>query len=214
MHSKTVAPGDHWQSAGDYWLTSHRKQERLSYRRITWLIGPVDEDGPSRSDRPVPSFESGSRTAATEHMKTDRNQILTWVMAIVIVALFVAVVYVSATPQQGADSYTEFYVLNAEGSASGYPTNVLVGETSTLIIGVSNQEHTTMLYTLAVVLDNETIITRTVRINKNETWEERVSFTPESAGRSELRMLLYKGEDANVSEDAYRSLRLWVDVSR
>lgn len=138
---------------------------------------------------------------------------LTWVLAIAVLASLVGVLYIAVTPQQTTDPYTEFYILGTDGNASNYPTNLSVGETGTLIVGISNHEHRTVTYTVLFRFENRTAASRTVTVNDDETWEDEVSFTPQSTGRKPLRILLYKGENADPSQDAYRSLRLWVNVS-
>lgn len=137
---------------------------------------------------------------------------LTWVLAATLVASLVGVVYVATTPQQTSDPYTEFYILGPEGNATGYPTNLTVGETGTLIVGITNHEHRETQYTVALANNSSLITTRTVTVQDEATWEDRVTFTPTEPGRLRLRILLYRGDTADLAEEPYQRLRLWVDV--
>jgi uncharacterized membrane protein len=150
---------------------------------------------------------------AESDVRATLSRVLTWVLALVLVASLVMVVYVAANPPETGDPYTEFYILGPEGNASGYPTNLTVGETGEFIVGISNHEQQELTYTVALRVDNRTLETRTVSVGDGETWEESMSFTPESAGEKRLRILLYRSESAGGTAEAYRSLRLFVNVS-
>jgi uncharacterized membrane protein len=102
-------------------------------------------------------------------------------------------------------------VLGPEGNASDYPTNLTVGETGTVIVGISNHGPHDETYTVVTALDGERVDQRQVHVEDGETREDELSFTVEDAGRQKLRLLLYRGE--STSGEAYRSLRLWLNVS-
>ena len=146
-------------------------------------------------------------------MREKYNRLLTWVLAIALVASVAGVIYIAVTPQETTDPYTEFYVLGSDGNASEFPTNLSVGESGRLIVGLTNHEHERTTYTVVLVLENRTVEKRTVAVADERTWEQEFSFAPQSAGDKRLRILLYKGENANPDEEAYRSLRLFVAVS-
>lgn len=146
-------------------------------------------------------------------MRETANRALTWGLALALVASIGGVLYLGTTPQETTDPYTEFYVLGPGGNASGYPTNLSVGETGTVIVGITNHEHEAVTYTLVLELANESIDRRTATVADEATWEERVSFAPTEAGRQRLRLLLYRGRNPNLAAEPYRHLRLWLDVS-
>ncbi|EMA44804.1 DUF1616 domain-containing protein [Halococcus saccharolyticus] len=145
-------------------------------------------------------------------MNDDHKRLLTQVLLAVLVVSVLAIVYFSFTPEQRTDPYTEFYVLGPEGNASNYSDNLSVGENRDLTVGISNHENREMQYTLVLELDNETLNTRTVSIADQETWERNRSFTPESSGRKQLQLLLYRGESVTPELEPYRTLRLWMTV--
>jgi uncharacterized membrane protein len=135
------------------------------------------------------------------------------VLALTFVASLIGVAYIATTPQETSESFTEFYALSPEGNASEYPTDLSVGETGTLSVGITNHEHEETVYTVLVVFENRTTATRTATVAAGRSWNGEFSFTPESAGRKKLRILLYRGGEAIPSQEAYRNLRLWVTVS-
>lgn len=136
---------------------------------------------------------------------------LTWVLALALLASVAGVIYLAVTPQETTEPYTEFYILGPGGNASGYPTNLTVGETGTVIVGITNHEHDRTSYTLVLELANETIDRRTVTVSDEATWEQRISFAPTEPGRQRLRFLLYRG--SAPGGEPYRHLRLWIEVS-
>lgn len=146
-------------------------------------------------------------------MKDSHERLLTWILIFVLVASVAGVGYVAVTPRQTTDPYTEFYVLGSPANASNYPTNLSVGETGTLVVGITNHEHRNTAYTVSIVLGNRTVTARTMIISEGETWEGEFAFTPTSAGRKQLSIRLYRGT-VEHSNEPYRVLRLWVDASQ
>jgi uncharacterized membrane protein len=131
---------------------------------------------------------------------------------LVVLAVAVAgVVYVSVTPTQTADPYTEFYVIGTEGNASGYPSNLTVGETGEFVVGITNHEHEAMDYVVVANLGERRVDNRSVRVANEQTWEDTFSVTAREPGEYRLRILLYK--DGTVEGEPDDFLRLWVTVS-
>lgn len=143
-------------------------------------------------------------------MRDSAERALTWTLALALLASVVGVAYLAAAPPETTDPYTEFYLLGTGGNASGYPTNLTVGETGEVVVGISNHEHERMRYTVVAVLDGEMVERRSVRVPDGETWEGTVEFTPDSPGRKRLDVLLYR--ERPTSSELYRDLRLFVEV--
>jgi uncharacterized membrane protein len=140
------------------------------------------------------------------------NFILTIILAFALVASLGGVVYVAITPSAQEDPFTEFYILGSGGKAADYPTNLTTGETGEFIVGITNNEHEDLTYTVALVLEDETIEERQVEVEDGETWEEEFSFTVEEPGENQLDILLFVGEDVGAIDDSYRELRLIIEV--
>lgn len=138
------------------------------------------------------------------------DKILSVVLVITLVVAVSMTIYIVVSPQQG-EQFTEFYILGPEGMASDYPTNLTVGETGNLIIGVVNREYELVDYRLEVRLNGTLLNQQNLTLEHEEKWEEEFSFNATSPGANQkLEFFLYKLPDLN---EAYRSLHLWVDVS-
>ncbi len=155
--------------------------------------------------------------------------------AVLVVSLLLAVSsvgYAVLVPQSG-ETFTEFYLLteNETGDlvASGYPTNFIVGENESLVVGIDNHEGQTIEYTVVVELQRVRMSNNSVtvleerelqrfspRVASNETWRQKHMISPTLTGnRLRLTYLLYKDAPPNepTVENAYRELHLWINVS-
>ncbi|MCS7140542.1 MAG: DUF1616 domain-containing protein [Nitrososphaerota archaeon] len=137
------------------------------------------------------------------------NTIMTYVLLACLIAAIGATIYIAVTPHVG-ERFTEFYILGPSGKAYGYPTNLTLGESGTVIIGVVNHEYEEVSYRIVILLGNETIaVIDDIRLKHNEAWHQNYTFTPKKAGdRMKLEFLLYR----EGIEKPYRTLHLWVTV--
>jgi uncharacterized membrane protein len=147
-------------------------------------------------------------------MPADIDGVLTWGLAVVILFSLAGVGYFALTPQAMTDPYTELYVLGSEGNASDYPTELTVNQSGEVTVGVTNQEHDTETYTVVLQLANETVDTRTLTLEDENTWRGEFTFSPDSNGRKDLRILLFLGDASDTSGEPYRELWLQIDVSQ
>lgn len=139
------------------------------------------------------------------------ERILTVVLLCALLVALAGVVYVSVTPTQTADPYTEFYVVGPDGNASGYPTNLTVGESGSFVVGITNHEHAATDYAVVARLGDRQVGDRSVRVADGDAWEDTISFTAREPGEHRLRILLYEGGEVTGEPDDV--LRLWVSVS-
>jgi uncharacterized membrane protein len=138
------------------------------------------------------------------------SRILTWVLIGVFIAVIVGTIYVTTTAPP-TERFTEFYLLGPGGMASDYPTNLTVGESGMIIVGITNREGTDLTYLVHVWL-NDTKIgdLAPLTLAHDETSERTYTFTPTQAGsRWKLEFVLYRGDRSAV----YRDLHLWVTVN-
>jgi len=142
-------------------------------------------------------------------VKSRVNRILTVVLFACLVVAVGVTVYIVVTPHVG-ERFTEFYLLGPSGKAYGYPTNLTVGESGTVIIGVVNHEYENVSYRVVAVLDNETVgVIDGIMLEHEEVWEQNFTFTAEKAGeRLKLEFFLFR----EGVEEPYQSLHLWVTV--
>lgn len=136
--------------------------------------------------------------------------LVTKLLAVALGVSLLAVVGFSIAPLGTGDSYTEFYVLGQNGTASDYPENVTVGEEATVQVGVANFETRELTYTLVVRNGETTVETRRITLAPEARWEEPVTVAFGTPGRQRLRLELYRGQVVEGEPD--QSLQLFVEV--
>lgn len=117
--------------------------------------------------------------------------------------------YVSSMPRIG-ECFTEFYVLGSGGEIGDHPTNLTLGESGNVILGVVNHEYKEVAYRIVIKLDNETIGNIDgITLNHEMKWEKKYTFMPEKTGEKMKIEFLLLREDI---DESYRSLHLWITV--
>ena len=118
-------------------------------------------------------------------------------------------IYFALTPAVG-DHFTEFYVLGSSGKAADYPTNLTLGSTGTVILGLVNHEYEVINYTVVIKLGDDVIGTmNNITLSNNEKWEVNYTYAPTTAGRLKLEFLLFK----EGVETPCQNLHLWITVA-
>lgn len=121
------------------------------------------------------------------------------------------------------EPFTEFYILGPEGKADNYPTEYILGESGTVIVGIVNHEQKPVNYTMEVKLENTSLPLppdqQHISLGNNETWEKAVIITPPFEGKNMiLAFSLYNEDEKEVLEEGtclpYRDLNLWINVSQ
>jgi uncharacterized membrane protein len=133
-------------------------------------------------------------------------------MVALVIAIVVAVgvlIYVIATPRIG-ERYSEFYVLGMNDKAADYPTNLKVGQTGRVILGIVNHEQGDTAYRIEIDIGGQKIgEVAGFSLRDGEKWEQTVTFTPAGAGDGQrAEFLLYKNTAATPAD----SLHFGLDV--
>lgn len=159
-------------------------------------------------------------------------------LALAILLAVGSVGFAVAVPQDG-EQFTEFYLLteddNGDLVADDYPEEFIQGEPQSLIVGIENNEHETVDYTVVVQLERvetetvgegEDVETNTEVVERDEldrfqttaehdeTVHEEQTITPTMLGEDlRLSFLLYDDEvpAEPTRENADRDLHLWID---
>lgn len=155
---------------------------------------------------------------------------LVLVLGIVFAASSLA--YAVAAPNEG-ETYSTLYIgtetESGELVASNYPSEFVVGEPQSLVVGVDNAEKRHVEYTVVVelqrvreegdaltVVEEEELERFDLALDSGETWRRQHAIEPNLVG-TDLRVqyLLYRGSaPADASdESAYRTVSLWIDVA-
>lgn len=148
--------------------------------------------------------------------------------ALTLIILLSVVLFTSGCEEEtGAESvqepFTEFYVLGPEGNADNYPTDYVLGENGTVILGIVNHEQKPVNYTLEVKLENTSLPLppdkQYISLRDNETWEKEVTITPPFEGKDMmLGFLLFNENEESLLEESislpYRDLHIRINVSQ
>ena len=138
----------------------------------------------------------------------NRTKVLTLILAAILLLAIAGTILIVVLPQP-SEPFTELYLLGPGGKASGYPTNLTVGQTGNVTVSVVNHENANVDYRLVATLANKTVTTKTFSL-ANGPWEDSISFTPTTRGAEQkMQVDLYKGGNTTV----YRSVYLVLTVN-
>ena len=147
--------------------------------------------------------------ARSQESDVNRTRVLTLILAAALILAVGGTILIVVLPQP-SQPFTELYLLGPGGKASGYPTNLTVGQTGNVTVGVVNHENANVDYRLVATLANKTIATKTFSLANSQKWEDSISFTPTTRDVGQkMQVDLYKGSDTNV----YRSVYLVLTVT-
>ena len=137
----------------------------------------------------------------------DRLLAVGMMLALVAVGL---TAYITATSLRSSDSFTEFYVLGPGGKAEGYPSQLRVGETATVVLGIVSHEGQDTANRVTIMIDGETTNSiENLSLSDGDRWLEAVSLTPTHAGDNQkVEFLLYRDRES----EPYRILHLLMTV--
>jgi uncharacterized membrane protein len=164
------------------------------------------------------SFKTSARNLVNEVLKNPESKTESTLKIFLIISFLVLVGafgYVTVMPHED-ESFTEFYVLGPQKMADNYKTEFVQGENGTYIIGITNNEHKTMNYTMEVRLDNRSLPLpkelANIRLAHNTTLEEPLVITPSIEGKNlKLEFLLFNETEKVVP---YRDLYFWITVKK
>jgi uncharacterized membrane protein len=108
------------------------------------------------------------------------------------------------------ETFTEFYVLGPGGKAEGYPRRLMVGEPSSVIVGVINHEGHTAGYKVEVQAGLDRIASEgPFALADGEKREDRVAIlVRRPAKQVKVEFVLFM----EAAQGPYRTLHIWVDV--
>lgn len=142
------------------------------------------------------------------------DKILTIILVISIVIAVCTLIYVITGSREG-EGFTEFYILDENGTTENYPNNLEIGENSTGIVGVICHEHERTRYTIEIWLynltgerENITLKQYDLNLKHDQCNETSFNFNVTNNGFYKLQFLLY----INDKTEPYRDLHIWVNV--
>jgi len=145
----------------------------------------------------------------------DRSQkIVSVVLVIAICAAGLSLTYIVTTPRP-SEHYTEFYVLDQNGTTENYPSTIKLGQNCSVVLGVRNHEYKSATYNLTVLLGNDTeshvIYANQLNLGQDQKWEQLIELKPDITGTS-LRLEFKLHSDSDISTRD-KDLHLWITVT-
>ncbi len=108
------------------------------------------------------------------------------------------------------ETFTEFYVLGPSGKAEGYPRRLLVGEPSSVIVGVINHEGHTARYRVEIQAGVDRLTSDgPFALADGEKREDRFALVLHRPA-TQVKVEFVLSMEGAV--EPYRRLHLWVDV--
>jgi len=181
-----------------------------SFTLIMLIIAYIQRRKIAEDDRFQPNFSGHLYSLKSSFNKESKlDKILSIILILTLVLAIATTAFIITKPKEG-EKFTEFYILGPNGKASDYPTNLTMGQTGKLFMGVVNREYSTVNYEVVVKLQGKVLSTEKLTLKNNQKWEKAVTFTPDTSGsKQKLEFILYKLPD---NKKPYRSLHLWVNV--
>lgn len=178
---------------------------------IMLIIAYMQRRKVAEEDRFQPNFSSYLYSLKKSFDKESKmDKVLSIVLILTLVLAIATTAYIIVKPKEG-EKFTEFYILGPDGKASDYPTNLTLGQTGKIFVGVVNHEYSTVNYEVVVKLQGKILSSEKLTLKNNQKWEKAVAFTPDQSGsKQKLEFILYKLPD---NTKPYRSLHLWVNVT-
>ena len=162
------------------------------------------------------------------------NRFLSVVLTIIILVVIITTVYVIVAPKEGAERFSEFYILGEEQTAADYPDIISPGENYPMYIAVGNHEYRSINYTIETWATNTEFDTMTnsstivemdpndrlsLTLSHNETKILPFNLFVSKSGYNRMEFLLFNesvpGPDVTGSDRinaSYRDLHLWVNT--
>lgn len=128
-------------------------------------------------------------------MNNSQNRIVLYLLIGIVIVLTAAIICISVIPTKG-DRFTEFYVLNKDGKASDYPSEISAGHPVSVKLGIINREGADAKYRIQVTANGAIINTiETGTVPNGQKWERSVDIdSGGTAGNQTIKFFLYMND--------------------
>jgi len=137
------------------------------------------------------------------------SKILSIILILSILLAISTTVYIIVKPKQG-ETFTEFYLVGPVSNASDYPTNLTVGQSGSVLLGIINHKDKTVNYRMVVTSNGVLMSEQNITLSNGNKTEIRYNFTAGSSGKKKIVFLLYKMPN---NTDIYRSIYIWANIT-
>ena len=144
----------------------------------------------------------------------DKQDRLTRMLLIaLIVGVFTSLIAIGAisSASDAPNYFTEFYILNSDEKAVGYPRDVIVNQPVSFRVVIKNHETGPIEYKIEVTSGSQTSTPfDSIQLLPDQTFDQEVSFTPTESGTDRLvEFDLFRDDD----DTAYRTVNLALNVN-
>jgi len=138
------------------------------------------------------------------------DRILYACLIIVVIGSLSTLCYTITRPKP-QEYFSNFYMLGSGGKMDNYPSQVKLGDSATITLGVENHESQTTAYNITVTLSGQPVQSiGPFELPVEGTWSQDIPLTPTQTGdNQQFDFLLYK----NGTSTLYLNLKLWLDVT-
>lgn len=140
---------------------------------------------------------------------TQLNKIVKGALLTILIISIILVIYLVVIHNPGQD-YTEFYIVDHNNNTTDFPINISQNSVEKIYIGITNQEHQDINYTIKVKKDNKTVFTnvKTLKDKENLQFPYYLDQTKTKGINQTITFELYK----NDTDNPYRTLLLRYNV--
>ena len=141
-----------------------------------------------------------------------RDRILSVILILAALGALGMIGYNIIKPKVG-QKFTEFYILGQDGTVATYPLNLAVGGEGKILVGIVNNEYSTVTYLVEVTINGvENTKVGGITLENMGKWENEITFTPDIAGNNQdVEFILYKDGKVDPTQEP---LRLWINVTQ
>jgi uncharacterized membrane protein len=140
---------------------------------------------------------------------TDKLVVLVIVIAIIVGGALL--LFVAMNPPE--EKFTELYIFDVNEETENYPTDLIVNESASIVIGVVSHEQQNTEYNISVWLrpvngTDENRAQYSFSLGNDDKWQQDFAFNISQNGTYKLEIELYKENDTLP----YATTHLWIDV--
>jgi uncharacterized membrane protein len=164
---------------------------------------------------PFKAFFLRMKTEIMKKPESKIDRVFAVILVLSTLASVVGLAHIVGNPKE-REHFTEFYILGANKTADGYPTDLVLGKNGMVIVGIVNHEYRPVDYTMELRLENQSLPLpkdqKQISLAHNMSWIEPVTFTPPFKGNNmKLEFLLFNETE---KQTPYRNLHIWINVTK
>jgi uncharacterized membrane protein len=153
-------------------------------------------------------YEPGHGGAGFWNKRPTLNFISSMLLFLLIAACLIAVVFVINLGH--GEIISEFYILGKDNKADNYPSEVALGDTTEVVLGIINHEYSRQTYTIEISIDDAILDNiGPVTLENGQKWQESVVIKPVKAGANQ-KVEFILNRDIQNSQKLNKPLSLYI----